>query len=192
MEKLARTGTRLDGRPYDAGLDAFRLMKRAEPEAWFAVQTRYRYEKKVAEQLLRKGVDVFLPLRKEDREWSDRHKGLLVPLFPGYAFVRSAKSVLARFVLQTPGVVGFVSLGGTAATVPQKQMADLQLLLAENVSFSFYPFVQLGRRIRIRGGCLNGVEGLLVERETGKLVISIKPIQRSLAIEIQGCDLEMI
>jgi len=163
------------------------------PEAWFAVQTRYRFEKKVAGKLSTKGLQVFLPLRKENHAWSDRNKVVMVPLFPGYAFVHSARSLAARLlVLQTPGVMGFVSFAGAAAVVPQKQIEDLQRLLAEEVPFSFYPFVQLGRRVRIRGGCLDGVEGLLLQREKDKLVISMESIQRSLAIEIQGYDVEMI
>jgi len=165
----------------------------AEREAWFAVQTRYRFEKKVAWQLADKGMEVFLPLRKESRAWSDRNKVVTVPLFPGYAFVRSDRSVVLRLlVLQTAGVMGFVSFAGTAATVPQKQIEDLQLLVAEDVPFSFSPFLQVGRRVRIRGGCLHGVEGLLTEREKNKLVISVESIQRSLAIEIQGYEVEMI
>ena len=107
--------------------------------------------------------------------------------------MRSAKSVALRLlVLQTAGVMGFVSFAGTAATVPQKQIEDLQLLLAEGVPFAMYPFVQVGRRVRIRGGCLDGVEGLLTQREKGKLVISIESIQRSLAVEIQGYEVELI
>ena len=163
------------------------------PEAWFTLQTRYRYEKKVSAELASKGLEVFLPIRKENREWSDRTKVVTIPLFPGYVFVRSSRSLTLRLlVLQTPGVMGFVSFAGTAAVVPAKQIEDLQLLLAEKVPFSPYPFVQVGQRVRIRGGCLNGVEGLLVQCEKGKLVISIEPIQRSLAIEIQGYEVEMI
>ena len=162
-------------------------------ERWFVLQTRYRFEKKVAAQLSSKGIEVFLPLRRENREWSDRHKLVTVPLFPGYAFVRSARSVALRLlVLQTAGVMGFVSFAGTAAVVPQKQIEDLQLLLAEEVPFALYPFLRAGQRVRIRGGCLNGVEGLLAQRAKGKLVISIESIQRSLAIEIQGYEVELI
>jgi len=160
---------------------------------WFAFQTRYRFEKKVAAQLASKGMEVFLPLRKENREWSDRKKLVTVPLFPGYAFVRAARSVALRLlVLQTAGVMGFVSFAGTAAVVPQKQIEDLQLLLAEEVPFSLYPFLHSGQRVRIRGGCLDGVEGLLTQRDKGKLVISIASIQRSLAIEIQGYEVDLI
>ena len=172
---------------------AARLPVQPEAEVWFAVQTRYRFEKKVAEQLSAKGIGVFLPLRRENRAWSDRTKVITVPLFPGYAFVRSDRSVLRRLlVLQTGGVMGFVSFAGTAAVVPRKQIEDLQLLLAEEVPFSLFPFVQVGQRVRVRGGCLDGVEGLLTQCDEGKLVISIESIQRSLAIEIQGYELEWV
>lgn len=166
-----------------------------EPEAavWFALQTRYRFEKKVAAQLASKGMEVFLPLRRENREWSDRQKLVTVPLFPGYAFVHSARTVgLRLLVLQTGGVMGFVSFAGTAAIVPQKQIEDLRLLLAQAVPFSLHPFLRAGQRVRIRGGCLHGVEGLLTQRDKDKLVISIESIQRSLAIEIQGYEVDLI
>jgi len=162
-------------------------------EVWFALQTRYRFEKKVAAQLAGKGMEVFLPLRTENREWSDRQKRVTVPLFPGYAFVRAARSVALRLlVLQTAGVMGFVSFARTAAIVPEKQIEDLRLLLAQAVPFSLYPFLRAGQRVRVCGGCLHGIEGLLTQRDKGKLVISIESIQRSLAIEIQGYELELI
>jgi transcriptional antiterminator NusG len=162
-------------------------------ETWFAIETRYRFERKVAERLSQKGLNVFLPLRQEHRVWSDRTKNLMVPLFPGYAFVRSDRSIARKLaVLQTAGVMGFVSFGGSAATVPQKQIEDLQLLLAGTAPFSLYPFLKVGRRVRVRGGCLDGIEGLLTQCEKDKLVISIDSIQRSLAVEINGYELELM
>jgi len=162
-------------------------------EMWFALQTRYRFEKKVAAQLASKGLEVFLPLRHEHRAWSDRQKLVSIPLFPGYAFVRSARSIVPRLqVLQTAGVMGFVSFAGSAAVIPQKQIEDLRLLLTQPVPFTLYPFLRVGQRVRIRGGCLDGVEGLLAQRDKDKLVISIESIQRSLAIELQGYEVELI
>jgi hypothetical protein len=52
--------------------------------------------------------------------------------------------------------------------------------------------VHTGQRVRIRGGCLQGLEGVLLQHEEGKLVISIESIQRSLAIEIKGYELELV
>ena len=160
---------------------------------WFAVQTRYRFEKRVAAQLNHKSCEVYLPLLTEHHTWSDRQKVVTIPLFPGYAFVHIDQSHDARRnVLQTAGLIGFVSLGGMIVAVPPKQIEDLQLLLQQKGLFSLHSFVHAGQRVRIRGGCLHGLEGVLVQHEKGKLVISIESIQRSLAIEIKGYELELV
>lgn len=165
----------------------------ASPPQWFAVQTRYRFEKKVVAQLNHKSCEVYLPVRTEHHTWSDREKAVTIPLFPGYAFVHIDQSLSARHVvLQTAGLIGFVSFGGIVAAVPAKQIEDLQLLLGKKGLFSLHPFVHSGQRVRIRGGCLHGLEGVLVEHEKGKLLISIESIQRSLAIEIQGYELDLV
>jgi transcription antitermination factor NusG len=160
---------------------------------WFAVQTRYRFEKRVVAQLTHKSCDVYLPLLTEHHAWTDRQKVVTIPLFPGYAFVHIDQSHDARRnVLQTAGMIGFVSFGGVVAAVPPKQIEDLQLLLQQKVLFSMHPFVHVGQRVRIRGGCLHGLEGVLLQHEKGKLVISIESIQRSLAIELQGYELDLV
>ena len=102
------------------------------PPQWFAVQTRYRFEKRVVAQLNYKSCEVYLPLLTENHTWSDRQKVVTIPLFPGYAFVHIDESINARqVVLQTAGLIGFVSFGGIVAAVPPKQIEDLQLLLQE-------------------------------------------------------------
>jgi transcription antitermination factor NusG len=177
---------------------AAKLKVSVEPatKVWCLVQTRYRFEKKVADQLTNKGMQVFLPLRKENRSWGekkgpDRKREMLVPLFPGYTFVRSDRSVLHRLiVLQTAGVMGFVSSAGIAAVVPEKQVDDMQLLIAEEIPLSLHTFAKTGQRARIRGGPLDGVDGLLEQRN--KLLISIESIQRSVAIDIQAYEVEII
>jgi transcription antitermination factor NusG len=160
---------------------------------WFAIETRYRFEKKVAAQLNHKGFRVFLPVLTEYHRWSDRLKTITVPLFPGYAFVHLEQPQDShQTVLRTPGLIRFVSFGGVAATVPRKQVEDLQLLMQQKSSLSEHPFVQIGERVRICGGCLRGLEGILVKQRNDKLVISIQSIQRSLAIEVQGYEMERI
>ena len=160
---------------------------------WFAVQTRYRFEKQVAAQLDHKNCEVYLPLLTERRTWSDRKQIVTTPLFPGYAFVHIDQSHSARRnVLQTAGLLGFVSFGGLVTAVPRKQIENLQVLLQTKGVFSLHAFVHAGQRVRIRGGCLDGVEGILMQHEKGRLVISIESIQRSLAVEISGYELEII
>lgn len=167
-------------------------LAQSNPAQWFAVQTRYRFEKRVAAQLSHKSCEVYLPLLTEHHNWSDRQKAVTTPLFPGYAFVHIDQSHDARHsVLKTAGLIGFVTFGGIVVPVPPKQIEDLQLLLRGKGLFALHPFVRVGQRVRIRGGCLDGLEGVLTQHEKGKLLISIESIQRSLAVEIQGYELEL-
>jgi transcription antitermination factor NusG len=164
-----------------------------EMPQWVAAQTKYRFEKKVAQQLMGKGIEVFVPLLRERHSWSDRQKVVTIPLFSGYAFVHLDGSLKMRSeVLQTAGFMGFVNFRGTAAAISPKQIEDLRLLLQQEVPFSLYPFAQAGRRVRVVGGCLNGVEGVLSHCNRNKLVLSIDSVQRSLEVEIQGYELELI
>lgn len=161
--------------------------------SWYAIHIRYRFEKKAVQQLQDKSIETFLPLRTEIHPWSDRHKEIRVPLFPGYAFVHIDQSQPTRFrVLGTAGVVSFVNFQGQALAVPKNQIEHLQLLLARKVPCSLHPFLSVGQRVRIQGGCLHGLEGILAQNEERRLVISLASIQRAIAIEIDGYELEPI
>ena len=161
---------------------------------WYAIQTRCRFEKKAAGQLRNKGIETFLPLVKQVHRWSDRRQVVEQPLFPGYGFVRLSDSPVHRLrVLQTVGVSGFVMMNGTLVPVPEQQLEDVRLLLANEIACRAYPFFKAGQRVRIRSGCLDGLEGILVsENKDHSLVISIESIQRSLAIRIEGYDVEAV
>jgi transcription antitermination factor NusG len=172
---------------------ALRAGGHADIQQWFAVETRHRFEKKVVAQLDNKGVKVFLPLLTEHHSWTDRQQSVTIPLFPGYVFVYIDQSQdSCRAVLRTVGLIRFVRLGGVIAAVSPKEIEDLQLLLQKKGLFSLHAFAQTGQRVRIRGGCLHGLEGILIQHEKDKLVISIESIQRSLSVEIQGYDLELV
>ena len=159
---------------------------------WYAIRTRSRHEKMVAEQLEKQSIESFLPLVKRTRKWSDRTKEVALPLFSGYTFARLLFFSPDRLrVLQTHGVAGFVGVNGVGTTIPESQIQDIRTLLASKVPFEEHPFLRVGQRVRIRGGCLDGVEGVLAAHNGDKsLMISLEPIQRSLSIRIQGYALE--
>jgi transcription antitermination factor NusG len=161
---------------------------------WYAVHTRSRHEKMVAQQLQNQGFTTFLPLSTELREWSDRQKLIEFPLFPGYAFVQLAYGPEERLrVLRTEGVVNFVGSGGHGIAIPDKQIEHVQTLLANKVPFESHPYLKAGQRVRIRGGALNGTEGILVRQDTDRmLVISVELIQRSLSLRLQGYEIEAV
>jgi transcription antitermination factor NusG len=162
-------------------------------EQWYAIQTRYRFEKRVTTQLQNKGLRMFLPLLEEFHNWSDRRQPVSIPLFSGYTFVHFDPAAGLRMdLLQTTGVIGFITVGGIATPIPVKQIDDLQMLLSRKTPCTLHAFLKIGQQVKIRGGCLDGIEGILERRGDKNLVISIAPIQRSVSITIEGYELELI
>lgn len=164
----------------------------SEQPQWYAIRTRSRCEKMVADQLESQGIESFLPLVKRTHKWSDRMKEVELPLFSGYSFVRIVLSSPERLrVLKAFGVAGFVGIQGSGTAIPESQIRDVRTLLQSNVPFEEHSFPRVGERVRIKGGCLDGVEGILAAHKGDQsLMISIEPIQRSLSIRIQGYTLE--
>ncbi len=164
----------------------------ADVEQWFAVQTRARHEKVVAQQLRDKGVTTFLPLVREVHRWGDRRKTVELPLFGCYVFTRLLPSNDHRLqVLMVDGVLRFVGAGGRGIPISEEQIDAVQKLVTEQLPYCSYPFLKIGQRVRIRSGALDGVEGILVSRNGDRtLVVSVEAIQRSLAVRIEGYDLE--
>ena len=94
-------------------------------------------------------------------------------------------------VLRTPGLLRWVGTNGEPIAIPDSQIDAVRCTLANYLSVSSYPFLQLGQRVRVRGGCLDGVEGILVEKDKySRLVLSIDLIQQSLSVALEGYDFE--
>ncbi len=159
---------------------------------WYAIHTRSRHEKRVDVSLQQSGVASFLPLLKQVHHWSDRRQTVDVPLFPCYMFVHmDAASPVRRQVLKTPGVLGLVGGQAGAIPIPSWEIEQVQRVLAERLLLAPHPFLKLGQRVRVRGGALDGLEGILTSNQsTTTVVISVELIQRSISVSIEGYDLE--
>jgi transcription antitermination factor NusG len=161
---------------------------------WYAIHTRARHEKMVTTRLQEQGIATFLPTTTEVRRWSDRQKSVEFPLFSCYAFVNVPWLAEVRGkVVRTDGVLGFVGFCGRAIPIPDVEIESIRTLLSRMVPYTAYPFLNIGQRVRVRGGSLDGVEGILVARnKSNTLVISVEPIQRSLAIQIDDYSVEPV
>jgi transcription antitermination factor NusG len=94
-------------------------------------------------------------------------------------------------VANLDGVFRFVGTGSVGTPIPDDQIEAVQAVVSQKLPWSIYPFLNIGQRVRIRGGSMDGVEGILVARDGDrKLVVSIDAIQRSMAVQIEGYDLE--
>ena len=165
-----------------------------ENSLWFAVQTWPRHEKKVSTGLKEKGLHSFLPLRQERRQWSDRQKWIEFPLFSQYVFVRIAdNSELRTRVLRTSGVLRFAGAPGRGTPIPEDQIDNLRTIADQRIPCVPHEFLKVGERVRIRGGALNGIEGILAAIKNDRsLVVSVDLIQKSIAIRIDGFEVERL
>jgi transcription termination/antitermination protein NusG len=164
------------------------------PEHWYALHTQARHEKAVEHKLRDRGIETFLPLVTEIHRWSDRKKKVQLPLFSSYVFARLAPSKVDRLrVLTVDGVFSFVGVRGEGTPIPETQIEAVRALVDGGLPLSTYPFLKIGQRVRIRSGALDGVEGILVDRAGDcTLVISVDAIQRSLAVRVEGYDVQPI
>jgi len=162
------------------------------PEKWYAVQTRARHEKLVAHRFQERGISAFLPLITEVHRWSDRKKVVQLPLFSCYVFAKIAPTNVDRLrILQTEGVLSLVGTRGEGTPVPEEQIESVRILLKQSHPWSSHPFLRVGQRVRIRSGALDGMEGILVSQNGDRtLIVSVDALQRSLAVRLEGYEVE--
>ena len=166
----------------------------AHQKHWYALRTRSRHEKVVAQRLCEDGLETYLPIVHEVHRWSDRKKKVEVPLFSCYLFVRCAWSSEDRTrVYRVESALGFVGVRGAGLPIPDEQIESVRTALAQPKPCRSLPFLKVGQRVRVCGGAMDGVEGVfLSENGDQSLVISIDAIQRSLAVRIDGYQVKPI
>ena len=151
----------------------FRAVTSALPvaPAWHAVYTRSRSEKRLMEQLLARGIEAYVPLRRVMRQWSDRRRLVLEPVIRSYCFVRVDGSVYFD-VLNTPGAVRYVGFSGKPAIIPDRQIEMLKVITGTEVEAECLPDTfRPGRQVVVTAGPLRGLRGELVTVSNRKKVM---------------------
>jgi transcription antitermination factor NusG len=151
---------------------------------WYALRVRPRREKLVMGAIGGKEYEVFLPLHRKTRKWSDRTKVLDLPLFPGYVFCRGNLSRQPRLV-STPGVIGILTFGGTPAVISETEIDALRAVIRSGAFVEPWQYVREGERVRVCKGSLAGLEGILVRTKSDcRVVLSVETLCRSVAVEV--------
>ena len=143
----------------------------------------------------RKNIETFLPLIERWSRRKDRRKKILLPLFPGYLFVRTEMDAHTHLeILKTDSVVRVLCYNGKPAPIPDEQIYAIQVLVKNGMAVSPYPYLKEGMRVRVVNGPLNGLEGILIKSKPNKhrLILSVDLIQESVSVEIDELDVEPI
>ncbi len=160
---------------------------------WYVMYTTSRAEKKVAERLTDAGLEVFLPMVEELRQWSDRKKKVQKALFNGYVFVKTDRNNLWN-CLQTPGAVRFVNFAGVPATIRDEDVETIQRVVATGVAIETDGSeISPGEKVKVIGGSLEDMVGECVEKgNKDYFLIRIPGIYQNMLVSIPRKFLQVI
>jgi len=158
---------------------------------WYVAYTVPRHEKSIADHLTQQDVETYLPLYSSVRKWNRRYAEVALPLFPGYVFVKMSITDKVR-VLAHPGVIRLIGFDGNAVAIPDGEVERLKSLLA-TWKADPYPFLTIGRLVRIKSGPFVNLEGRVIRRK-GKmrLIVSFESIQRAFSLEINAAEAQLV
>ncbi len=161
---------------------------------WYAVQTGYRCEHRVALGLTSKGFETYLPVLREVHQWTDRKKVVDTPAFSGYLFVRYAPSLRNRVqVLETNGVVRLLGGNHTPNQVPDDEIEAVRQTLLSGVDCERCDALVPGDLVLVKRGPLAGVRGRIVRiKNSLRLVVAVSVFSQAIAAELGLQDVEGI
>ena len=159
---------------------------------WFVIYTKSRSEKLAAAELRQRGIDVYCPVRKVKRKWSDRMKLVEEPLFNSYCFVHLEEKE-RHLVYGVPGVVGYLFWLKKPAVVKQKEIDIIKNMLNDfdHDSISLIDFKQADR-LRITSGAFTGREGEVISSQGKSVIIRVESLQICISIDASKNKIEKI
>lgn len=154
------------------------------PIGWHVLYVKSRCEKKVHESLKEASLESFLPLVKVIRQWSDRKKTVLKPLFPSYVFVNINSSLELHKALTVDGACAYIRFGKEYACVTEKEISQIKLLVGDknitDIEISA-KLPKVGEIKKITYGPLNGLDCEIIKADShNKIIVRIDSLQQNI------------
>jgi len=159
---------------------------------WYAIYTKSRSEKKLYEELKAKGIECYLPLKKELKTWSDRKKWVEVVLFTSYVFVKISHKEYHK-AIDSNFAVCYVSVCGRAVSIRENQIEALRCFLAEDKRKIEITNADMkaGGQVEVINGALKGIQGEIIEiRGKHRLAIRFESLGACVLTEIKTEDVK--
>ena len=159
---------------------------------WYAVYTRPRWEKKIADQLAKKHLESYCPLNKIVRQWADRKKVVMEPLFTSYVFVHATPQEHLA-IKQTDGILNFVYWLGQPAVIRDEEIDAVKQFLDEYYNVQLEKIdVNMHDRVRISSGPLMAREGDVIEVRSKTVKVQLPTLGYALTAEVEKTNVEII
>lgn len=159
---------------------------------WYAVYTKPRWEKKVSKLLEEKGIENYCPLNKVIKQWSDRKKVVLEPVFKSYVFVKIAEN-LKWDLKKVNGILNFVYWLGKPAVIKEEEIIVIKKFLNEfgDVQVEEQNRLTINSKVRIKQGVMMNYHGMLIELSGNKAKVRIDSMGISLNAQFDKKNLEI-
>jgi transcriptional antiterminator NusG len=161
---------------------------------WLVFYTKSRHEKKSKEFLIKRGFEVFLPMQKVMRQWSDRKKKVEVPLFNSYIFVHETEDRIPQ-ILQAPGISWNIRYNGKPAVLRPKELNIIQRFLSSGlfIETCLTPSVGVGDEVEVMDGALKGLRGSIIHSSAGdKFSVLLESIQQNIIVTVDPMVLKIV
>ncbi len=161
-------------------------------ERWYVIYTKSRQEKKVEKKLIELGYDAYCPTLLQERQWSDRKKKVLMPLFSCYCFVR-IKPSNQREILDVAGIVRYVYWQGKPAFAQDSEIVQIKKWLNdfERDIFNVQDISEQDR-IKIKSGIFIEQEGILLEKSGNQVVLFLYNIGIKIITTLKNTLIERV
>lgn len=162
-----------------------------EPK-WYAVYTKPRWEKKVAELLSKQKIENYCPLNTVIKKWSDRKKKVSEPLFTSYVFVRATEQQHLQ-VKKTDGIINLLYWLNTPAVIKDREIEAIRDFLNEykNVRLE-KTFVNVNDMVRILRGPLTHYEGNVVGVKSNTVKVVLPSLGYLMVAEVEKANIEIV
>lgn len=157
---------------------------------WLVCHTKPRCEKKFSALMAAEKFEHYLALVQSVRRYANQTKRFTKPLFPGYVFAKVPVEKKARIYQQ--------DLLARAITVEDeakflRQLEDVKAIVASGFELSVMPLLTKGRRVRVTGGPLHGLEGYIDDPTNPRgIVLSVDVLQQGLLVKMPVENLQAL
>ena len=159
---------------------------------WYAVYTRHRWEKKVADQLSKKSIENYCPLNRVVRQWSDRKKIIHEPLFTSYVFVHVLEHDHA-VLKQTPGIINLVHWLKKPAVIRDADIELIRRFLNQHTNVKVERTqVLVNDLVKVINGPLMEYEGQVIAVKNNTVKLVLPSLGYMMSAEVETSNVKVI
>jgi transcriptional antiterminator NusG len=159
---------------------------------WYALYTRPRWEKKVADILTHKNIENYCPLNRVVRQWSDRKKIILEPLFTSYVFVKTTQPQHSE-IRKVSGIVNFVYWLSKPAIIQDEEIENIKYFLSDHVNVQLEKApININDTAKIIKGPLLDYEGNIIAIKSKTVKIILPSLGYMMVAEVEKTNIKVI